>query len=214
MHLLIAREALDQHLAVAGDLLDPKTDLRAKAAAAVGAGRFYAGWLPTLVTGEGQKPRAYEEFGPLAHHVRWTERHTRKLARSTVALMGRHQASLEHKGALLGRLVDIGAELFAISAACAYAMTIAREQPARRDEALELADLFCTQARRRADRLFRELFDHDDAAQYRAAQRLLHGRYDWFTADVLDPSGDGPMIPPAVHAAAGAPVVEVAEPAR
>jgi alkylation response protein AidB-like acyl-CoA dehydrogenase len=207
MHLLIAREALDQHLAVAGDLLDPKTDLRAKAAAAVGAGTFYARWLPTLVTGEGQKPSAYAEFGPLARHVRWTERHTRKLARSTVTLMGRHQAALEHRGALLGRLVDIGAELFAISAACAYAMTIAREQPARRDEALELADLFCTQARRRADRLFSELLRNDDRPQYDAAQRLLSGRYDWFTADVLDPSGSGPMIPPTVHASATEPAV-------
>ncbi|UTI66488.1 acyl-CoA dehydrogenase family protein [Paraconexibacter antarcticus] len=199
MHLLIAREAVDQHLSVAGDILDPKTELKDKAKAAVAAGRFYAGWLPTLVTGEGQKPTAFEEFGPLAKHVRYVERHSRKLARSTFGLMGRHQASLEQKGALLGRVVDIGAELFAIAAACTYAETIAREEPARADQARELADLFCSQARRRADHLFKQLFSNDDAPSYAAAQRLLDGRYDWLTDDVLDPAGDGPMMPPAVH---------------
>jgi hypothetical protein len=60
---------------------------------------------------------------------------------------------------------------------------------------MELADLFCGQARRRADRLFAELWANDDHAQYKAAQQLLSGRYAWFEADVLDPAGDGPMMP-------------------
>ncbi|MCW2997975.1 MAG: acyl-CoA dehydrogenase domain protein [Solirubrobacterales bacterium] len=202
MHLLIAREAVDQHLSVAGDLLDPKTALQDKAKAAVAAGRFYAGWLPTLVTGEGQKPNAFDEFGPLAKHVRYVERHSRKLARSTFALMGRHQASLEQKGALLGRVVDIGAELYAIAAACAYAQTLTREDPEHAEQAVELADLFASQARRRADQLFRELWSNDDTPSYAAAQRLLGGRYDWLTEELLDPAGDGPMMPAARQAPA------------
>jgi hypothetical protein len=202
MHLLIAREAVDQHLSVAGDLLDPKTALQDKAKAAVAAGRFYAGWLPTLVTGEGQKPNAFDEFGPLAKHVRYVERHSRKLARSTFALMGRHQASLEQKGALLGRVVDIGAELYAIAAACAYAQTLTREDPEHAEQAVELADLFASQARRRADQLFRELWSNDDIPSYAAAQRLLGGRYDWLTEELLDPAGDGPMMPAARQAPA------------
>ena len=195
MHLLIAREAVDQHLAVAGDVLDPETAMGDKAKAAVGAAKFYAGWLPKLVTGEGQNPKAFDEFGPLAKHVRYVERSSRKLARSTFGLMGRHQASLEQKGALLGRVVDIGSELYAISCACVYAMTIARKDPSRRDEAFELADLFANQARRRAESTFSELFSNDDSAQYKAAQKVLEGRYEFFEADVLDPAGDGPMIP-------------------
>jgi hypothetical protein len=187
MHLLIAREAVDQHLAVAGDVLDPSTAVGDKAKAAVGAARFYATWLPKLVTGEGQNPRAFEEFGLAGPHVRYAERSSRKLARSTFGLMGRHQASLEQKGALLGRVVDIGSEIFAISCACVYAQTIAREQPARRDEAFELADLFAKQARRRAEALFSELFSNDDAAQYKTAQAVLGGRYSWFEDSVLDP---------------------------
>jgi alkylation response protein AidB-like acyl-CoA dehydrogenase len=199
MHLLIAREAVDQHLSVAGDILDPKTALADKAKAAVGAGKFYAGWLPTLVTGEGQKPNAFAEFGPLAKHMRYVERSSRKLARSTFGLMGRHQASLEQKGALLGRVVDIGAELYAISCAVVYAQTIAREHPERRDGAFELAELFARQARGRADVLFAELFSNDDATQYKTAMSVLGGGFKWFEEDVLDPAGDGPMIPAGAH---------------
>src|SRR3712207_1761624 len=109
--------------------------------------------------------------------------------------MGRYQARLEQKGHLLGRIVDIGAELYAIACACVYADTIGREHPDRRQEAFELADLFCSQARRRADRLFAQLWANDDARQYEVAQQVLSGRYEWFEQDVLDPGGDGPMMP-------------------
>ncbi|MCZ2839116.1 acyl-CoA dehydrogenase family protein [Modestobacter sp. VKM Ac-2985] len=195
MHLLIAREAVDEHLKVAGDLVLGESRPADRAKAAVKAGAFYARWLPTLATGAGQRRGSYAEFGALAEHLRYVERHSRKLARSTFYAMGRHRARLEQKGHLLGRIVDIGAELYAISCACAYADTIGSEQPARRQEAAELADLFCRQARRRADRLFGELWDNDDHDQYRAAQQLLSGRYAWFEEDVLDPAGDGPMMP-------------------
>ena len=50
MHLLIAREAVDAHLSVAGDIIDPDADLKQKAKAATEAGKFYARWLPTLVS--------------------------------------------------------------------------------------------------------------------------------------------------------------------
>ena len=195
MHLLIAREAVDQHLKVAGDVVFGDSGLADKAKAAVRAGAFYAAWFPTLTTGAGQRPGSFSEFGDLAGHLRYVERHSRKLARSTFYAMGRYQARLEQKGHLLGRIVDIGAELYAMACACVYADTIAREDPRRRQEAFELADLFCGQARRRADRLFTELRANDDAAQYEVAQQVLSGRYGWFEQDVLDPAGDGPMMP-------------------
>jgi hypothetical protein len=103
--------------------------------------------------------------------------------------MGRYQAKLEQKGALLGRVVDIGAELYAIAAACVYANGLGTP------EAAELADLFCNQARRRADRLFHDLWANDDDAQYGVAQQILEGRHTWFESDVVDPAGEGPMIP-------------------
>src|SRR4029453_17181109 len=53
MHLIIAREAVDQHLSVAGDIIDPKAPLGRKVRAGLRAGWFYARWLPTLLVGRG-----------------------------------------------------------------------------------------------------------------------------------------------------------------
>jgi alkylation response protein AidB-like acyl-CoA dehydrogenase len=194
MHLLIAREAVDQHLQVAGDILDGETALKDKAQAAVSAGAFYAKWLPKLAVGEGHKPRAYDELGELATHLRYVERSSRRLARSTFYAMTRWQAKLEQRQSFLGRIVDIGAELFAISAAVVYADTIAAEQPERANSARELADLFCRQARRRADALFHALWANDDDAGYRTALAVLDGKHTWIEEGIADPSGEGPMI--------------------
>ena len=159
------------------------------------AGLFYSKWLPQLAVGKGQVPSSYDELGPLAPYMRFVERSSRKLARSTFYGMTRWQAKLEYRQAFLGRLVDIGAELFAMAAAAAYADTIGREQPARRTEAQELAELFCHQAKRRVETLFDELWDNDDDANRAAAARVLDGRYRWIEEGIVDPSGDGPMIP-------------------
>jgi alkylation response protein AidB-like acyl-CoA dehydrogenase len=202
MHLLIAREAVDQHLQVAGDLLEGDGDLKAKAQAAVRAGGFYSKWLPQLLVGAGHDPRSYEEFGALAKHLRYVERSSRKLARSTFYAMSRWQAKLEYRQAFLGRIVDIAAELFAIASAVVYADTIGREHPERREQAAELAQLFCLQARRRADELFAALWDNDDDEHHDAARQVLDGRYLWLEDGVSDPSGEGPMIPDEVSQSA------------
>ncbi len=194
MHLLIAREAVDQHLQVAGDLLDPEVELKDKARAAVAAGAFYGKWLPRLVTGQGQRRGSYEQLGPLAGHARFAERASRKLARSTFYAITRYQAGLEKKQAVLGRIVDIGSELFAVASAVVYADTLRTEHPERGDEAVELADLFAKQARRRIDSLFAALWANDDEANYKLAQQVLKGRHTWLEEGFLDPSGDGPMV--------------------
>jgi alkylation response protein AidB-like acyl-CoA dehydrogenase len=196
MHLLIAREAVDTHLQAAGGLLMGDGDAKAKVDAAVKAGLFYGKWLPQLAVGKGQVPRSYNEFGELGRFLRYVERASRKLARETFYGMARWQAKMENKQTFLGRIVDIGAELFAISATVVYADTIGREQPERKAEATELAQLFCAMAKRRADTLFHELWANDDDERYAAAQRVLSGRYSWLEEGIPDPSGEGPMIPP------------------
>ncbi|MGH2886632.1 MAG: acyl-CoA dehydrogenase family protein, partial [Solirubrobacteraceae bacterium] len=205
MHLLIAREAVDQHLKVAGDLLEGDGDIKEKIAAAGRAGAFYSRWLPQLAVGKGQVPNSYDELGPLAPYVRFAERSSRKLARSTFYGMTRWQAKLEYRQMFLGRLVDIGAELFAMASAVAYADTIGRERPERRTEAQELAELFCTQAKQRVETLFHELWDNVDDTNRAAAARVLDGRYQWLEEGVVDPSGEGPMIPEDVKQPASAP---------
>ena len=156
---------------------------------------FYGGVAAAAGGRQGPEPTLYEEFGSLAGHLRYVERSARKLARSTFYGMARWQAKLEQKQTFLGRIVDIGAELFAISATVAYADTMGRERPERKDEAIELAQLFCAMAKRRADDLFHQLWANDDDDRHAAAQKVLAGRYTWLEEGILDPSGEGPMMP-------------------
>jgi alkylation response protein AidB-like acyl-CoA dehydrogenase len=193
MHLLIAREAVDAHLTAAGDIIDPAVDARGKARAAVRAGGFYGRWLPQLVTGPGQVPVSYREFGRLATHLRHVERSSRRLARSTFYGMARWQGRLEYRQGFLARVVDIGAELFAMSAAVVRAKMLQAEGDHGR-EAIELADAFCRQSRLRVERLFDALWENTDRADTRLARGVLADRYTWLEDGILDPAPDGPWI--------------------
>jgi hypothetical protein len=108
--------------------------------------------------------------------------------------MTRYQAGLERKQAVLGRIVDIGAELFAVASAVVYADTIKREHPERGESAYELADLFAKQCRRRVDALFTALWQNDDDAGYKAAQKVLGGEFAWLEEGILEQSGDQPQV--------------------
>ncbi|MGV9879275.1 acyl-CoA dehydrogenase family protein [Streptomyces sp. NPDC003006] len=198
MHLLIAREAVDAHLKVAGDLIDPDKTLSDKAKAGARAGGFYARWLPKLVAGPGQLPRSYAEFHPPGHtdlsgHLRYVERGARKLARSTFYAMSRWQGKMESKQGFLGRIVDIGAELFAMSAACVRAELLRTTEEHGR-EAYQLADAFCRQSRIRVDELFDRLWTNTDELDRKVVKGVLSGTYTWLEAGVIDPSGEGPWI--------------------
>ena len=149
--------------------------------------------------------------------MRFVERASRKLARSTFYGMARWQAGTEAHGAFLGRIVDIGAELFAMSAVCtrAQADTTAAEQAGRGSTSAELASAYCEQARLRCDELFAQLWSNTDSTDTALARRVLAGRYTWLEAGVVDPSAPGRWVAPAepgpskhenVHRHAGGPV--------
>ena len=199
MHLIVAREAMDQHLHVAGDLMDPETRgrraRRRRSARPVPSTRTGTrDWRSAVATA----PGAYGEYGELAEHMRFVERTSRKLARSTFYGMARWQAGTEAHGAFLGRIVDIGAELFAMAAAVVYAQTAMKEHPERAEETRELAEAFCTQAHVRTDTLFHDLWSNADQPNHKLALDVLKGRHTWLEEGVLDPSaGDGPMVPSA-----------------
>ncbi len=183
MRLFIAREAVDTHLKVAGDMVDPRAPTGKRIAAALRGGLHYAWWYPTRWLGWGMWPR-YGEFGPLATHVRYVDRTSRKLARTLFYCMIRFGAGLEKRQAVLGRLVDIGAELFMITAACVRANMLVRKNPDDRSP-IELADTFSRQARRRAADSFRKVFRNDDVPTYKVARGALEGRYAWLEEGVI-----------------------------
>jgi alkylation response protein AidB-like acyl-CoA dehydrogenase len=195
MHLLIAREAVDTHLSAAGALASHDAGLADKARAAVKATGFYAGWLPQLVAGKGTGPSGFSEFGDLAKHLRFVERSSRKLARQTFYGMGRWQAGLEYRQAFLARIVDIGAELFAMAAVCSRADGLSTAGDPRADSAMTLAEVFCQQAHLRVDVLFDALWSNSDADDRDLAKAVLAGDLSWLEAGVIDASeGTGPWI--------------------
>lgn len=187
MHLLIAREAVDQHLSVAGDIIDPKASLGRKAKALLKASGFYARWLPTLFVGRGTFG-GYRKYGRLAKHVRYAERASRRLARHTFRGMATWQGKLEHRQAFLGRIVDIGAELFAIAAVCS------RATASGKPEEVELADLFCQQARQRVIVLEHELWNNTDAPDVALTKNVLSGRYGFLEEGIVNPPDEGEWV--------------------
>ena len=177
MRLFIAREAVDTHLSVAGALINPKSTGGQKLKALGRSAAFYGLWYPKLwLPFRGWF--GYGNFGPLAGHVRFVERASRKLARTLFHCMIRFGPKLEKKQAVLGRLVEIGAELLAMAASCARADLMVHQNPG--DESpRELADLFCRQARRRVGEKFHAIWANDDDMAYRTARRVLDNRYAW-----------------------------------
>ncbi len=178
MRLFIAREALDRHLAVASDLFDPKLSRKERLGALPRFVGFYSTWYPTRWAGWGRWPR-FQDFGPLSKHVRYLERTTRRLSRSIFHLMAKHGPKLEKRQALLFRAVDIGADVFAMSAAVSRADGMRRAKSADANSALELADVFCRMTRRRIESAFAAIRSNDDVRKYRTARRFLDGEHKW-----------------------------------
>jgi alkylation response protein AidB-like acyl-CoA dehydrogenase len=181
MRLFIAREAVDHHMRTAFALVEPGATPGQRLQALGRVLRFYPAWYAARWVGRGQLP-SYGEFGRLAPHLRFAERTTRRLARAIVHAMVRFGPKLERRQMVLFRAVDIGAELFAMSAACARAQMLAGQgQP----EAATLADAFCRQSRDRIRRLFAELFSPTDATLSRLARQVLDGQHAWLEAGIV-----------------------------
>ncbi|MFN8586582.1 MAG: acyl-CoA dehydrogenase family protein [Candidatus Eisenbacteria bacterium] len=183
MRLFIAREALDVHLKVAGDVVMPNVPMDRRLAGLVRSGLFYAGWYPTRWLGWGHWPQ-YSEFGALAGHMRWIERTSRRLARQVFHLMVVNGPALERRQSQLFRCVDAGAELFAMAVTCSRALRDTRKGIGE-GSAIALADTFCRAARRRVDASFAAIQSNDDVSNYETAKGILGGKFTWLEKGVV-----------------------------
>ncbi len=185
MHLFIAREAVDKHLQVAGDVVMPGKGVAQRLRGLTRAALFYGWWYPSRWLGWGFWPK-YAAFGPLAKHVRYVDRNARRLARGVFHAMVRFGPKLEYRQAVLFRLVDVGAELFAMAATCARARWLLRRDAATGKRAVALADLFCREARGRIQGKFKQLWRNADAAGYQVAQDVLRGEHRWLEKGMVE----------------------------
>jgi len=184
-HLFIAREAVDPHMKRGYKILQPETPTGEKLSAAAKAGAHYAAWYPSKYVGWSRFPK-FGEFGKLGTHIGFIERSSRHLARSIFHAMMRYQAKLERKQMVLFRIVDIGTDLFAMSAAVTYATMLAKKGGDQKN-AVDLADVFCREARMRIETNFRQLFSNHDDESYRLVSKMLDGEYDWFKGQMVEP---------------------------
>jgi alkylation response protein AidB-like acyl-CoA dehydrogenase len=175
MRLFIAREALDPHLKVSAAALNSQLSGRERLKASLKAGTFYAAWyprqwLPTFGVGGGMHP-------VLRKHYLYAAKTSRRLARQLFHAMVRYGPKLEKQQVLLGRFVDIGTELFAISATCARAQAM-HEKGEQAEEVLKIADYFCQSARLRINKHFEGIRNNTDKLGYKLAQDLLQNRVE------------------------------------
>ncbi len=184
MRLFIAREAVDLHLTVAGDMIDPRAPMTRRLMSLIRAGFFYAWWYPTRWLSWGRWPR-YTDFGPLASHMRYVHRTSARLARSIFYSMMRFGPGLERKQAVLGRLVDIGSELLVMTATCVRAKQMTGADPSDTSPTT-LADTFCRHSRRRVAESFHTLFSNDDTVTYKVAQEAMDGRFEWLERGIVE----------------------------
>lgn len=183
MRLFIAREALDPHMRVAGDLLKPKAPLGRKLVSFFKAASFYTWWYPTRYFPA--LPKGINKVTPiLLDHLDFLETVSRRLARSIFHNMMKYQVALEKRQQILGRVVDIGVDAFAMTAACARAEMLVKNNPADRSP-IELADFYCRQARLRIEENFTRIRRHNDRQGYHLAQEVLGGKMSWLEEGIM-----------------------------
>jgi hypothetical protein len=183
MRLFIMREALDPHLKIAGVALNSERPWGERLRSALKAAGFYAWWYPRqwLPVGggapAGMHPRLAGRLGEVAALGR-------KLARTLFHQMVWFGPKLEKRQVLLGRMADIGTDLFAIAATCLFAQKLIADGEAA-DKVLVLVDDFHAQAMQRIRANFRGIGDNADQQGYALAQQVIAGDHAWVERGIV-----------------------------
>lgn len=182
MKLFLAREAMDPHLKLAGGLLKKNATFGEKLQAFGKAFAFYAKWYPTQLF-KSIRGRSYPALGALSDHFKFVDVSSHLLARSIFFYMAKYQQGLEKRQMILGRLMEIGTDLFAMSAVCSYAVSV--QEKNGEDSPLQLADYFCKLARKRIHDNFHALDHNIDKDANVLAKDVLNNQYTWLEEGVI-----------------------------
>lgn len=188
MKLFLAREAIDPHLKRVQNLLNPKATTSEKIKTALSLAGYYSAWYVKQLLA-GLTTSSYKDLGKLETHFGFIEKNSHKLARAIFGAMAKYQQNLERKQMLLGRLIEIGTDLFAMAATCSYAISL-KDKKARNDSSigespLELADYFCAMARRRVEDNFYAISHNDDKHANAIAKKTLDKSFRWLEDGVV-----------------------------
>lgn len=168
MHLFLAREALDGHLKNAGGLFR-KGSLWDKAKIIGKCALIYPAWYAkTWVGGFFSSFSGFDS--DLEYHLIWIDSMTRKLARTLFHQMLLKGPKLEMRQGILGRLVEIGAELAVMSLVCCRIQSERACEGSRNNSVVEY---FLTQRKIVVNNLFRQISENADLEAVAAAESVL-----------------------------------------
>lgn len=160
MRLILAREALDPHLKVAGDVLNSKLSWKKRLKAAVKAGLHYTVWYPKQWLPSLSSDKT----------TRYVKNTSKKLARTLFHSMVRYGPGLDKQQLLLGRLTEIGTELFVIMCAQLKAKTGTKNDK-------ELSNAVFRYGKVKIKKLFQSIGNNEDKANYKFGRKVLDGKY-------------------------------------
>lgn len=183
MRLFIMREALDPHLEIAGIALNTERPWGERLASAFKAAGFYLWWYPRQWLPFGGSAPA-DMHPRLAAHFTEVAGLSRRMARTLFHQMVKFGPKLEQRQVLLGRLADIGADLFAVAAACVYAQKLLRDGEPE-VKVLGLVDDFRAQALMRVRQNFSGISTNADQQGYDLAQQVIQGEHEWIERGIL-----------------------------
>ena len=161
MRLILAREALDPHLKIAGDVVNSKAPIGKRLKAAVRAGLHYAWWYP----------KQWLPNLSLNKYHRYVKNASKKLARTLFHSMLRHGPGLDKQQLLLGRITEIGTELFIIMAA------VLKAESSGDDREVALADAVFRNGKVKIKEKFTAIRNNNDQRNYKLGRKVLDGDY-------------------------------------
>lgn len=183
MRLFIMREALDPHLKIAGIALNSERPWSERFASAFKAAGFYAWWYPKQWLPFGGSAPA-DMHPHLAGYFSAVAKQSRRMARTLFHQMVKFGPKLEKRQVLLGRIADIGSDLFAIAACCVYAQKLLNDGEAA-DKVFMLVDDFHAQATMRIEQNFRGIGSNADQHGYDLAQQVIAGDHQWVERGIV-----------------------------
>ncbi len=182
MKLFLAREAMDPHLKRLMPLMSSKTSILDKVKTFGSAFWHYLKWFPKQKFPYFSQSR-FPEAGELEPHFKFIEKASHEMAASLFEAMGKYKQHLEKKQLLLGRLMEIGTDLFAMACCCSYALHLYKKNPSDKSP-IELADYFCALAERRVKRRFHAIKHNDDKKGDKIAEKVILKDYRWLEKGV------------------------------
>lgn len=184
MKLFLAREAMDPHLKKAAPLLSRNSSIFTKLKLGLKLLVDYATWIPKQWF-LGFYTKKYPDIEMFSSQFSYINKAALQLSLKLFYYMAKYQQKLEKRQMILGRLMDIGTDLFAMAATCSYAHYKITENKSDKKSLEELANHFCTLAKNRIEKNFYSLENNHDRESNKIGENVLRGDYKWLEEGIV-----------------------------